>query len=103
MNADDMTLEEVEARMDELNEKKEQADDLAESFNDAADALAAISVHSLTDDEMAAKISMLRHMLRQIRQHDVRIRGLDIQHEHHALRQRAGELRYEGESEKRGD
>ncbi|HET7325362.1 MAG TPA: hypothetical protein VFJ06_13630 [Halococcus sp.] len=102
MNADDMTLEEVEARMDELDEKKEQADDLAESFNDATDALAAISVHSLTDDEMAAKISMLRHMLRQIRQHDVRVNE-GIHHERHALYQRAGELHHEEEAEAYGD
>jgi chromosome segregation ATPase len=102
MNADDMTLEEVEARMDELDKKKEQADDLAESFNDAADALAAISVHSLTDDEMAAKISMLRHMLRQIRQHDVRVNE-GIHHERHALYQRADELRHEEETEAYGD
>ena len=98
MSTDDMTLEEIEARLDELRNEKEQADELAESFTDATDALAAISVHPLVDDETAAKISLLRQMLRHIRQFDVRAHE-GIHHERDCLSRRARELKHAEEAE----
>jgi hypothetical protein len=101
MSADDMTLEEIETRMDELDDKKEQADELAESFNDAVGSLDDIHTHPLVDGEAASQVKLLKQMLRQIRQHDVRVRE-GIHYERDALHQRAAELKHKEETEALG-
>jgi DNA-binding transcriptional MerR regulator len=98
----DMSLEEIEARLDELDDEKEQADELSESFIDATDALAAISTHPLVGNETATKISMLRRMLRQIRQFDMREREA-IHHERDVLRRQARELKHAEENDEAPD
>lgn len=95
---DDSSLEEIEARLDELRDEKEQADELSEAFTDATDALDAISAHPLVDDETAAKVELLKQMLRQIRQFDVHAHA-SIHHECDSLRRRARELKHAEETE----
>jgi DNA-binding transcriptional MerR regulator len=103
MSADDMTLAEIEARLNELDDEEQQAEELAGLFIDATDALATISTHSLVGSETETKISMLRHMLRQIRQFDMHEREA-IHHERDALRQQARELKHaEEDSEARNE
>jgi hypothetical protein len=94
---DDASLEEIEARLDELDDKKEQADELSKSFNGAVDSLGEIQRHPLVDDEAAAKVSLLKQMLRQIRQHDVRVHE-GIHHEREGLRRQRWELKREEEN-----
>jgi DNA-binding transcriptional MerR regulator len=96
--SDDMTLEEIEARLDELDDEKEQADELTESFIDATDALDAIRTHPLVGDETAAQVKFLKQMLRQIRQHDVRVHE-GIHYERDALRRQRRELKHAEEAE----
>jgi hypothetical protein len=98
MSADDMTVEEIEARLDELDDEEEQADELTESFISATDALDAIRTHPLVGDETAAKVSLLKQTVRQIRQHDVRVHE-SIHYERDALRQQRRELKHAEEAE----
>jgi hypothetical protein len=95
--SDDSSLKEIEARLDELRDEKEQADELSEAFTDATDALAAISTHPLTDGETAAKISLVRDMVRHIRQFDVHAHE-SIHHEREALHRQGMELKREEEN-----
>ena len=71
--ADDMTLEEIEQRLDELTDEREQAVDLRESFADARDALDEIRKHPLVDEEGegAGKAKLIHDMVRLIGQHDI--------------------------------
>jgi hypothetical protein len=67
----DMAADEIEARVDELDDEKEQVRELGESFGDVDDALEGICTHPLVDDETAAKVSLLKDMARHIRQWDL--------------------------------
>ena len=67
----DMTLDEIEARLEELQDEREQADELRESFADARDALDDIRAHPLVDEEGAAKAKLIHDMVRLIGQHDI--------------------------------
>jgi hypothetical protein len=96
--SDDMTLAEIEARLNELDDEEQQAEELAGLLTDATDALAAISTHPLTDSETETKISMLRHMLRQIRQFDMHEREA-IHHKRDMLRRQAREMKHAEEGE----
>jgi hypothetical protein len=94
----DRSLAEIEARLDELRNEKEQADELSEAFTDATDVLDAICTHPLVDDETVAQVRLLKHMLRQIRQHDLRVHE-GIRYERDALRQQRRELKHAEEGE----
>jgi predicted transcriptional regulator len=94
----DRSLEEIEARLDELRDEKEQADELAEAFTDATDALDAICTDALVDDETAAKVELLKQMLRQIRQFDVHAHE-SIHHEREALHRQGRKLKHAEEGE----
>ena len=96
--SDEISLGEIEARLDELRDEKEQADELSESFTDATDALDAIRTDPLVDDETAAKLSLLKQMLRHIRQFDVHPHER-IHHERDSLRRRLRELKHVQEGE----
>jgi hypothetical protein len=91
------SLAEIEARLDELDDKEKQASELTESFVDATDALDAICTHPLVDDETSAQVRLLKQMLRQIRQHDVRVHE-GIHHEREGLRRQRWELKREEEN-----
>ena len=67
---DDMTLEEIEDRLDELADEREQADALADSFGEAFDALDDIRQNDLVDGETAAKVLLLKTMLKHVRRCD---------------------------------
>ena len=96
----DTSLEEIEARLDELRDEKEQADALSESFNDAVDALDAIRTDALVDGETAAKVELLKQMLRQIRQFDVHAHE-SIHHERETLRRQGRKLKRAEDGESR--
>ena len=96
----DTSLEDIEARLDELRDEKEQADELSESFTDATDALDAIRTDALVDDETAAKVELLKQMLRQIRQFDVRAHE-SIHHERETLRRQGRKLKRAEDGESR--
>ena len=96
----DTSLEEIEARLDELRDEKEQADALSESFTDATDALDAIRTDALVDDETAAKVELLKQMLRQTRQFDVRAHE-SIHHEREALHRQGRKLKRAEDGESR--
>lgn len=89
--SDDMTADEIEARLGELDDEKEQARELGESFNDATDALGEIQRHPLVDGEGAAQVGLLKQMLRQVRQFDVNP-SERIHYEREALRRQLREL-----------
>jgi uncharacterized membrane protein YccC len=94
----DSSLEEIEARLDELRDEKEQADELSESFTDATDALDAIRTDALVDEETAAKVELLKQMLRQIRQFDVHAHE-SIHHEREVLRRKGRKVKRAEEGE----
>jgi hypothetical protein len=94
----DSSLEEIEVRLDELRDEKEQADELSESFTDATDALDAIRTDALVDDETAAKVELLKQMLRHIRQFDVHAHE-SIHHEREALHRQGRKLKHAEEAE----
>ncbi|HET7325470.1 MAG TPA: hypothetical protein VFJ06_14175 [Halococcus sp.] len=98
----DTSLAEIETRLDELREEKEQADELTESFSDATDALDAIRTHSLVDDETAAKVELLKRMLRQIRRFDVNEHER-IHYERDALYRKGRELKHAEENSEARD
>ena len=83
---DDRSLEEIEARLDELRDEKDQADELGEAFAEARDALKSIQQHPLVDDQAAAEVQLLAAMLDHIRHHDV-TPSRRIHHERRALRE----------------
>ena len=97
-SGDDRSLEEIEARLDELRDEKEQADELAEAFADARDALKSIQQHPLVDDPAAAEVRLLAAMLRHIHRHDANP-SRRTSHERDQLRQRRAELEREGDGE----
>ena len=96
--SDEISLEEIEARLGELRDEKEQADELSESFNDAIEALDAIRTDALVGGETAAKVELLKQMLRQIRRFDVNAHER-IHHERDALRRQSRELKHAEEAE----
>jgi DNA-binding transcriptional MerR regulator len=98
----DTSLAEIEARLDELDDKKQQADALSESFNDAIAALDAIRTDALVDGEATAKVELLKQMLRQIRRFDVNEREA-IHHERDVLRRQARELKHAEENSEARD
>ena len=98
--SDDTSLEEIEARLDELRDEKEQARELGESFNDAIDALDGIRTDVLVDGEAAAKVELLKQMLRQIRQFDVNAHER-IHHERETLHRQGRKLKRAQDGESR--
>lgn len=96
MSAD--SLAEIEARLDELDDKEEQATELTESFNDALHALDDIDTHPLVNGETTAQVQLLKHMLREIRQHDIHVHQ-GVRHERDVLRRRAHELKHDEQSD----
>jgi DNA-binding transcriptional MerR regulator len=96
----DTSLEEIEARLDELRDEKQQADALSEAFTDATDALDDIRTDALVDDETAAKVELLKQMLRQIRQFDVHAHE-SIHHEREALHRQGRKLKRAEDGESR--
>ena len=95
--SDEISLDEIDARLDELRDEKEQADALSESFNDAVDALDAIRTDALVDGETAAKVTLLKDMLRHIRQFDVHAHE-SIHHERETLRRQGRKLKHAEEA-----
>ena len=89
-----MAVNEIEARLDELGDEKEQVRELGESFGDVDDALADIRDHPLVDDETAAKVSLLKDMARHIRQWDLNEHER-IHHEKQQLREKARKKKFE--------
>ena len=95
MTDDDRSLEEIEARLDELRDEKEQADELGDAFADARDALKSIQQHPLVDDPAAAEVGFMARMLDRIGHHE----STRIQHERQALREARWRKKAEAESE----
>ena len=91
----DMTLDEIEARLEELQDEREQADELRESFADARDALDDIRAHPLVDEEGAAKAKLIHDMIRLVGHHDIDPHER-IHHEKQWLREKAYKKKYEG-------
>jgi len=94
----DRSLEEIEARLDELRDEKEQADELGDAFAEARDALESIQQHPLVDDPATAKVHLLAAMLRHVRQYDVNP-SRRIHHERRTLREARRRKKAEAESE----
>jgi len=95
---DDRSLEEIEARLDELRDEKDQADELGEAFAEARDALKSIQQHPLVDDQAAAEVRLLAAMLRHVRHHDINP-SRRIFNERRALREARCRKKAETESE----
>jgi predicted trehalose synthase len=95
-----MTADEIEARLGELDDEKEQVRELGESFGGVDDALADIRDHPLVDGEAAAKVSLLKDMARHIRQWDLDEHER-IHYERDALRQQLRELKHAAEDGER--
>ena len=98
MTDDDRSLKEIEARLDDLRDEKEQADELGDAFADARDALESIQQHPLVDDPAAAEVRLLADMLRHIRRHDADP-SRRIHHERRALREARWRKKAGAESE----
>jgi len=98
MTDDDRSLEEIEARLDELRDEKDQADELGEVFADALDALGSIQRHPLVDEPAAAEVQLLAAMLRHVRHHDINP-SKRIFNERQALREARWRKQAEAESE----
>jgi len=98
MTDDDRSLEEIETRLDELRDEKDQADELGEAFADALDALKSIHRHPLVDEPAAAEVQLLAAMLRHVRHHDINP-SRRIHHERRALREARWRKKAEAESE----
>jgi hypothetical protein len=98
MTDDDRSLEEIEARLDELRDEKDQADELGEAFADALDAFKSIQRHPLVDEPAAAKVRLLAAMLRHVQHHDVNP-SKRIHDERRALREARCRKKAEAESE----
>jgi len=95
---DDRSLEEIEARLDELRDEKEQADELGDAFAEARDALESIQRHPLVDEPAAAEVRLLADMLRRVRHHDINP-SRRIRHERRSLREARLRKKAEAESE----
>jgi predicted trehalose synthase len=95
----DMAADEIEARLDELADEKEQARELGESFGDVDDTLADIRDHPLVDDETAAQVALLKDMARHIRQWDLDEHER-IHYEREHLRRQRELKRAEGDGER---
>lgn len=98
MTDDDRSLEEIKARLDELRDEKDQADELGDAFAEARDTLEFIQQHPLVDEPAAAKVRLLTDMLRHVRHHDVNP-SRRIHHERRALREARWRKQAEAESE----
>ena len=96
--SDDCSLEEIEARLDELRDEKEQADELADAFADARDALKSIQQHPLVNDPAVVEVRLLARMLDHIRHHSVNP-SRRILNERQVLREARWRKKAEAESE----
>jgi len=91
---DEMSLEEIEARLDELREKKDRAENLRDLVGETSDNLATIAGHEFVDDELAAKVDFLQTMLDWAVHHDISVEQA-IRYEREQLRRRRVELERE--------
>jgi hypothetical protein len=88
---DEMNVEEVEARLEDLRQRKKEAEDLRELIGDVQDDLRKIASHRLVDDELTAKLELLESMLGWVSHHDLQDEKA-IHHEREQLRRRRIEL-----------
>ena len=98
MTDDDRSLEEIEARLDELRDEKDRADELGDAFADARDALESIQQHPFVDNQAAAKVQLLTIMLSHIHRHDANP-SRRIFNERQALREARWRKKAEAETE----
>jgi len=94
---DEMDLEDVEQRLEDLRKKKAALDELHDHVDEARENLLAIRDHHLVDDELAAKVDLILAMV-DWTMHDVHV-GKAISYERDQLRQRKWELEREGDDD----
>ncbi|MCU4716885.1 hypothetical protein [Halapricum hydrolyticum] len=90
-DVDDMTLDEIEARLDELREEKAEARELRERIGDAHSELREIRQHRFVDDDLAVKLGFIDQMLGMATHEDLHAE-VRIHHERERLRRRKIEL-----------
>ena len=95
-NLDELTLEEIDARLEELREKKDRAAAFRDLVGETSDNLTEIADYEFVDGDMAAQIDLLQTMLDWVIHHGVHVEK-GIQYEREQLRRRKWELEREQE------
>lgn len=98
MNVDEMDLEEIEARLAELRDEKDAAEEFRALVGETADNLGAIQASEFVDESTGAKIGLLETMLNWIVHHDVHVEKR-IHYDRERLRRRKIELERKAELE----
>lgn len=91
--SDDMTLDEIEGRLDELRAEKEQASEHTAAYGEMFDAVDEVIAHPMTDDEAAGKLQLLKSSLQLVSRDNDPGRG--IRWEREQLRKKRWEKRHE--------
>jgi len=90
-DVEDMTLEEVEERLDELVVEKDAVERLHQRINDITEDIGKVKDHEFVDDDLTAKLSLIQQMFALVTHEDLNA-DRRIHHEREVLRRRKIEL-----------